>query len=115
MAVLENIWRFLSDLFGDEKLKGELIVSGADEIKFELRRKPEIVNVHFCDDDMVPCNPGTDFELDWCVEHACCHDRCESHCGRCELPVCDRDHKEWFLVVKWKVEGTRKIHWEVTF
>lgn len=105
VTIFEWIWKFLLDLFISRKINGELTVAGSDQAMFELPERPNTVDVQFVDDSScAPCDPGTDDELSWEVKKLCC-DGTESKRCKCR--------KKWFLVIKWKVAGMRKIVWEV--
>lgn len=107
LTIFEIIWRFFFDLFGGNKLKGELTVMGNDHILIDLPCRPEYVKVEFDDTCETPCNPGTDDSVEWDVKKVCCKHLCEKKCKCC----CKR--KRWVLVVSWKVASLRKIVWEV--
>lgn len=75
------------------KLSGKLFVSGTGSLEFKFKHCPQHVFVYFADEQsQFPCDPGSDDTIDW--EIICCHSCCQ-------------------LVIRWEVQGMRKIAWKV--
>jgi len=89
-----GLGRLLTLFKNNEKTSGELTVSGTDSLSFEIKCKHYgRVKAWFVDmdPDNVPCNPGTEDTLSYCVEPIK-----GSHC---------------LLKLSWKVSGIRLICW----
>ena len=91
----------------NNEVGGELDVTGVDEVRFELDRRPEHVRVEFDNDDRVPCDPGSNDMLEYEVVFVCSEHECHEH------RHCSHHHRHWELVIRWNVVGMRAIVWEV--
>jgi hypothetical protein len=82
----------------------ELVVTGKNNAKIELKQRPNEVKVLFKDDELcIPCNPTHFDELEWEIEE-------EVIKGLLKKTV-----KKYFLILSWDVAASRTIVVEVFY
>ncbi|HEY5268641.1 MAG TPA: hypothetical protein VII94_05990 [Candidatus Saccharimonadales bacterium] len=71
-------------------MSGELIVTGTNNIQFQLSGKPIRVAIDFSDSNsiIIPCNPQSNDKLDWIIN------------GN-------------ILTINWEVYSVREVTWKV--
>lgn len=87
----------------EDVVSGELIITGHDKVSIDIDKEPHSVFVKFTDDHCpAPCNPRHCEELEWKIEKV--HHHSHHH-----------NDKKYILIIKWNVEGMRKVFWTVEF
>lgn len=89
--VVFDLFSYREDCKGESMQSGELIVTGENKVKINLKSYPSLLNVKFANNCViVPCNSSNFDEL--------------------EYEVVSHNH-HFILVIKWKVTGIRNIVW----